>query len=159
MKSIVIYYSLDGNSHLVAEQLKAALGADILRLELVEELPRQGFAKMFHGGKLALTGGKPALKPYQLDLSPYDLLVLGGPVWAGSPAPALMSFIAQTPARDKKIALFCCHGGGKGKTFAKLRDALAGNTVVGELDIAQAARLDKQELSDRLSAWLKSISG
>jgi hypothetical protein len=65
---------------------------------------------------------------------------------------------AAVGAQGKKIALFCCHGGGKGKTFAKLRDALAGNTIVGELDIAQAGKQDKQELSKRLSTWLKDFS-
>jgi flavodoxin len=158
MKTIVVYYSLDGNSRLVAERIKTTLGADALSLELVESIPKQGFAKMFHGGKQALFGDKPALKPYQLDVGKYELVILGGPVWAGSPAPALLSFLQQTKLSGKKVALFCCHGGGKGKTFSKLRDALSGNTILGEIDFANASKLDKQELNAKLDAWLKDIS-
>jgi hypothetical protein len=96
LKSIVVYFSLDGNSELVAGFIKEALGADSLRLELEQAIARQGFAKMFHGGKQVMTHQKPALKPYQLDLAPYELVVLGGPVWVGSPTPALLSFLAQS---------------------------------------------------------------
>ncbi|MDR1324566.1 MAG: flavodoxin [Treponema sp.] len=158
MKAIVVYYSLDGNSHVIAERIKSTLGADTLKLELVESMPKQGFMKMFQGGKQALFGTMPALKPYRLDLDQYELLILGGPVWAGSPAPALMSFLQQTKFSGKKAALFCCHAGGKGMTFSKLRDALKDNTILGEIDFPNAGKQDTQELNAKLDAWLKDIS-
>ena len=158
MKTIVVYYSLDGNSHLIAERIKTTLVADTLRLEPVESMPKQGFMKMFQGGKQALLGDMPALKPYRLDVDQYELLILGGPVWAGSPAPALITFLQQTKFRGKKVALFCCHGGGKGRTFSKLRDALSGNTILGEIDFPNASKQAPQELNTKLDAWLKDIS-
>jgi flavodoxin len=157
MKSIVVYFSLDGNSALIAGFIKEALGADSLRLELEQEIPRQGVAKLFHGGKQVLTHQKPALKPYQLDLAPYELVILGGPVWAGSPAPALLSFLAESSVSSKKVALFCSHGGGKGKALDKLRDALAGNTIAGELDIVNPSRQDAQLVRAQVVAWAKTL--
>jgi flavodoxin len=158
MKAIVVYYSLDGNSHLIAERIKTALGADTLRLKLVKSMPKQGFMKMLQGGKQALFGKLPALKPYRLDLEQYELLILGGPVWAGSPAPALMSFLQQTTFSGKKVALFCCHRGGKGATFSKLRDTLSANTIMGEIDFPNAGKQDTQKLNAKLDAWLKDIA-
>jgi flavodoxin len=157
MKSIVVYFSLDGNCHLLAGFIKEALGADSLRLELEQAIARQGFAKMFHGGKQVMTHQKPALKPYQLDLAPYELVVLGGPVWVGSPTPALLSFLAQSKPSGKKVALFCSHGGGKGKALEKLRDALAGNTIVGELDVVNPAKQDAQLVRAKAVAWAKTL--
>ncbi|MDR3303066.1 MAG: flavodoxin [Treponema sp.] len=157
MKSIVVYFSLDGNSELVAGFIKEALGADSLRLELERAIPRQGFAKMFHGGRQVVAHQKPALKPYQLDLAPYELVVLGGPVWAGSPVPALLSFLERSRLSDKKVALFCCHAGGKGKALEKLRDALTGNTVVAELDLVNPAKQDAQLVRAKAVAWAKTL--
>jgi flavodoxin len=157
MKSIVVYFSLDGNSQLVADFIKETLGADSLRLELERAIPGQGFAKMFFGGRQVFTHQKPALKPYQLDLAPYDLVILGGPVWAGSPVPALLSFLAQSRLSDKKVAMFCCHAGGKGKALEKFRDALAGNTIVGELDIVNPTKQDAQLVRAQVVAWAKTL--
>ncbi|MDR2417878.1 MAG: flavodoxin [Treponema sp.] len=143
---------------MIAERIKATLGADTLKLELVESMPKQRVMKLFQGGKQVLFGDMPALKPYQLDVYQYELLILGGPVWVGSPAPALMNFLQQTKFSGKKVALFCCHGGGKGRTFSKLRDALSANTILGEIDFPNVSKQDTQKLNAKLDAWLKDIS-
>lgn len=41
-KSLVIYYSLEGNVEFVAEELAEELGADTFRVETVKDYPKKG---------------------------------------------------------------------------------------------------------------------
>lgn len=50
MKALVIYYSHDGNTHLIAQVIAEATGADTLKLKPTREVASQGFAKFFWGG-------------------------------------------------------------------------------------------------------------
>ena len=55
--------------------------------------------------------------------------------------------------KDKKIALFCCHGGGKGKIFQRLEKALAGNEIIGEIDFRDPLRVAKEECIKKAKEW------
>jgi flavodoxin len=157
MKSVVIYYSHDGNCAMIAERIQAAAKADILQLRTEDDKHRRGLVKYLWGGGQVVTKKRPALKPYTLNTDDYDLIFIGTPVWAASPAPALNSFLDQTRIAGKKAALFCCHAGGKGKVFDKLRAALSGNTIVGEIDFINPAGGDRQGVTEKLDQWVNRI--
>jgi len=159
MKTAVVYYSYDGNCAFVSEQIKAQLKADIIRLETADNKRRSGFVKILWGCVQVFTGKRPALKPYTFDAEAYDTIVLGTPVWAGSPAPAMLTFLSKTRIRGKKIALFICHGGTKGKALEKLRALLQENTIISEIDFAEPARKNPQEQKKRIEDWAKAING
>ncbi|GHV68165.1 flavodoxin [Spirochaetia bacterium] len=157
MKTAIIYYSLEGNCGFVAETLKEELGADIFRLELAEEKGRTGFAKYFWGGSMVIMKKKPALKP--LDFSPdkYDRIIIGTPVWAASPAPALCAFLDKNRFTGKTIALFCCHAGGKGAVFDKMKALLPDNTFAAEIDFVNPLKADKEEIRSKVLQWAKTL--
>ena len=157
MKTAVIYFSYDGNCEMIAEQIHKALNADILRLHLEDDKPRNGLAKYFWGGRQVMLHKDLALKPYTITIEPYDLIILGAPVWAGSLAPPLNTFLEKTKITGKKIALFCCHGGGKGKALEKLRPRISENTIVGEIDFVNPTKQDKQQVIGKLQGWLQSL--
>jgi flavodoxin len=117
MKTAVVYYSYEGNSVLVAEALKGRLQADLFRIETRDEKKRGGLAKYIWGGRQVFSHARPDLKPLALKPEDYDLIVIGGPVWAGSPAPALVSWLDTAKLKGKRIAFFLCHLGGKGKAM------------------------------------------
>jgi flavodoxin len=157
MKTAVIYYSYWGNCALVAEILKTELSADVFRIETLDDKKRKGISLLFWGGSQVFMGKKPLLKPLSLDIGAYDLIVLGTPVWASTPAPALASFLSKNSITGKKIALFCCHGGGKGNALDKFKTLLSGNTVIGEIDFRNPAKMDSAELKQKISEWAKTI--
>ena len=45
MKTLVVYYTLEGNTHYAAKKIVSELGADMLRLKPVKTYPKQGFRK------------------------------------------------------------------------------------------------------------------
>ena len=50
MKNLVIYYSLEGNTKLIAENIAKKIDADILELKTKKEYHKTGFKKYFWGG-------------------------------------------------------------------------------------------------------------
>ena len=127
MKTVLVYFSLNGNTAWAAERLAALTGADLLRIEPVKPYPDKGLAKFFHGGKSAVMGEAPALKPYAFDAASCGRIIFGFPVWAGHVAPLLRSFIRdQKGGLDgKTLAAFACQSGsGAEKAFADLEKLL-----------------------------------
>ena len=77
MGTAIVYYSLNGNSEMVAEKLAAKLDADVIKLEPDKAYPDKGAKKFLWGGKSAVMGEQPVLKPYEFDADKYDKLILG----------------------------------------------------------------------------------
>jgi flavodoxin len=158
MKTLVVYYSYEGSCALIAEHIKRAVQADMLELKPEDEKRRTGLTKYFWGGRQVMTHAHPKLKPYDFNPEPYDLIIIGSPVWAGSPAPALNTFLEEAKITGKKLALFCCHLGGKGKFFDKVKARLPGNTIAGEIDFIKPGGQDREGVVKRLEEWLRSLS-
>ena len=127
MKSIVVYYSMGGNCELVAKKIAELTGADLLRIEPEKAYPDKGARKFIWGGKSAVMGETPALKPYEFDGAAYERVIFGFPVWASNITPPIRTFIKEnaTALKGKKIATFACQSGsGAEKAFGKLCNAL-----------------------------------
>jgi flavodoxin len=158
MKTAVIFYSYEGNCALVAQEIKNLLNADLVQVRLKKEKKRSGFAKFFWGCTMSLFHKRPGLKPYDFDPTAYDLIVMGVPVWAGSPAPPINSFLSQTKITGKKLALFVCHAGGRGEALGKLKARLKGNDIVSEADFASPLKQNPDELKRQIQDWAKGFS-
>ncbi|MCK5289167.1 MAG: flavodoxin, partial [Candidatus Omnitrophica bacterium] len=84
MKKIVIFYSFEGNTKLIAESIAKTIGADLLELKPKSEMQSKGFMKYVWGGKAVMMKAKPELLPMDKDIKGYDILFIGTPVWAGT---------------------------------------------------------------------------
>ena len=157
MKTAVIFYTLDGNCAVVAEQINAQLNADFIRLKTMDEKKRGKIGKFFWGGGMVFMRKKPPLKPYTFDPAAYDLIIIGAPVWAASPAPPIQTFLCETAITGKKIALFVCHAGGKGKALEQFKALLPGNNIIAEKDFIDPARGNREELKQQVADWVKTI--
>lgn len=135
MKTVVVYYSLEGGTKRYAEIMAKELGADLISLIPEKEVPKSSFRKYLWGGKSVIFKERPKLMNGTLDVSKYDLILLGTPIWAGTFTAPMNTFIHDTKIHGKKVALFACHaGGGVGKCFSSIKEQLAGNIFIGEVD-------------------------
>ena len=158
MKSLVIYYSFDGNTRYIARKIAQISGADIMEIEPAREIPRGNLMKFFWGGRQVIMKEKPDLKPLYRDAADYQVIYIGTPVWAWSYTPALASFFEKVKIQGKKIALFCSHGGGKGGVFDNMARCLKGNDIVGRIDFAEPLKQDKLKIEQELSRWVNGVS-
>jgi len=155
MSVLVVYFSFEGNTKLIAEKIGETLNADIVELKTSKRYPTEGLGKYFWGGKSVVFGDKPTLTNKSIDLSPYDTIIIGTPVWAGSFAPPIRSFVNDYNIRNKRIAIFASHGGGGAvKCFAKLKEALPENKFIGE-----TAYVDPKKNPESIDSAVKWASG
>ena len=127
LKAIIVYYFQGGNTEYAAEKLAAGIGADLLRIEPRKAYPSSGFRKFFWGGKSAVMAEAPELAGYSFDGSAYDEVIFGFPVWAGTFAPPIRTFVRENTGalKDKKLSAFACQSGaGAEKAFAGLEKCL-----------------------------------
>ena len=157
MKTAILYYSLDGNCAFVAEQIKSRLNADLIRLYTKDEKQRSFMGKMFWGGGMVFFHKKPPLKPYAFDPAAYDLIIIGAPVWVGSPAPPIQTFLSETKITGRKIALFVCHRGGKEDALEKLKSLLAGNEIAAEADFFDPVNSGGEDVKRHIEDWVKRL--
>jgi len=132
MKKLVIYYSLDGNTRFIAENIARSSQADILELKTEINLPTSSFGKHFVGGGMVFKRETPALLPFDKNPADYDVIIIGTPVWAFNFTPPIRSLLNQYKIIGKKIALFCCCNGMPGKTIPNMKKLLPGNEFIGE---------------------------
>ncbi|MBQ5317069.1 MAG: flavodoxin [Oscillospiraceae bacterium] len=125
MKTLVVYYSLEGNTKYAAELIAEKTGADLLRIEPEKAYPDGKLSKFIWGGKSAVMAETPALMPYDTDISSYGCIILGFPVWASNVAPPVRTFVRDNDIKGRKIGFFACQAGtGAEKAFGKLRAAI-----------------------------------
>ena len=132
--TLIVYYSLEGNTDFAAKEIAKVLGYETLRLEPIKKYPEKGPLKFLVGGKGACLAETPRLKPYVFDVNEYARIIFGFPVWAGNITPPIRTFIKENDLRGKKIAAFACQGGaGAEKAFGKLKEALGIGKLEAEL--------------------------
>ena len=93
MSILVAYYSRTEVTKKLAEAIAAETGADIE--EIVSKVKYDGKIGFARGGKDALSEKIIDLGPLEHDVSDYDLVYLGVPVWAGKAANPMISYIKQ----------------------------------------------------------------
>ncbi len=124
MNTVVIYYSMGGNTAYAARKIAAELNADLLEIRPEKLYPDKGFRKFFWGGKSAVMAETPALLPYEFHPEKYGQVVFGFPVWAGNVTPPLRTFVRDNleALKGKRVAAFACQSGaGAEKAFRKLK--------------------------------------
>jgi flavodoxin len=110
MKMLVAYYSLTGKTDVVAQALAKELGADLRRVEDIEE-PSVTWWFMITRSISAIRGVESEIKPIALGFEGYDRVFVGSPVWAGSPSTPINAFIAKADFTGKEVILFMTMGG------------------------------------------------
>lgn len=156
MKTLLVYYSLEGNTEYAAKKIADQIGADTLRLVPVKPYRKRGLLKFARGGREAMTGKMPELEPYSADFSRYERIVLGFPVWASNVASPMRTFISQNKAkiRRKEIAAFACQGGnGAEKALARLRKLLGIATFEATAVFVEPKKKHSAETDEAIEAF------
>ena len=158
MKTLIVYYSLEGNTKYAAEKIASALSADTLRLVPVEAYPDSGFRKFFWGGKSAVMAETPKLQPYDFDADAYDRIIFGFPVWAGNVTPPIRTFIKENNLTGKHIAAFACESGaGADKAFGKLKAALGIDKLDAELILIDPKAKPRAENDQKIKSFCDGL--
>ena len=118
MKKLFIYYSYTGNGEIVAEKIKEK-GVDLRAINPQKPLPKSFLGGMLTGGFLAGIKAKTPLKDFNSDVSQYDEIIIGSPIWNARIASPINTVLDALKGTDKKISFIFYARSGTGKKAAK----------------------------------------
>lgn len=130
---LVIYYSQTGTTKVVAEKIQKETGADIMTIDAVQAYDGSFNETVARAQQENAAGKLPEIKPISTDLSKYKVIFLGYPVWSGTVALPVATFLKENANALKgvKVVTFCSFGsGGLNTSTDAVRDALPGSEVV-----------------------------
>lgn len=149
MKTLVVYYTKTGNSKFAAETIAAEVGADLE--EVVDLKNRKGRLAFLSAGRDAMQGKLTEIAETKRNTLDYDLIVIAQPVWAGSPTPAIRTYLKKNDLSGKKVALFFSDG--SYKAVEKTKAILPNSTFVGELALPAKEFENREEAQKKIVEW------
>lgn len=109
MKSVIIYYSRSGNTEKIAKRIQEKFSSDTVFVE-PEEAYGNYVSSLFRVEVEMIKGKKPIAKTKIKDLSQYDVIFLGFPVWDGEMPVFMKEYIKECNIQEKIVVPFATAG-------------------------------------------------
>ena len=155
VKSLVVYYSRTGNARFVAETIAAEVGSDVE--EVIDLKKRSGPLGFLSGGSDARRGKGTEISPSTKSTNIYDLIIVGTPVWASRPSPAIATYLKKNDLSGKKVALFFTQGGKKPTAIEQTKALMPNSEFIGQLSLINPLAT-KEESEKQIVAWCKTLT-
>jgi len=147
MKTLVVYYSLTGNTEIAAQEIAKKYNADLIKLEDLKQ--RSKFVLYVYGSYCAIKDKGWDIKPININLKDYSKVFVGSPVWAGNSVPAINTFLVNSDFTGKEIIPFVTMGGrSPSKSIFKMSSKISSRAgkITGSFAI-QTGRKTPEEIS------------
>ena len=155
--TLLIYYTFEGNTGFVADELQKRLDLAAERLRVEHEPPKKGLGKFLHGGKSALMREDPGLLPLQNDPAAFSVILFAYPVWAGTYPPAVGAFLKGYPLQNKTVHVIACSASGNGaKSIENVRAALPECEVKSGLNLISPLK-HRESVARELAAFAEKL--
>lgn len=150
MKTLILYYSNSGNTERLARRIQQDIPSDMIKVEPAEKYGC--FAKAVHRMiKERKSHTAVALKTPVPDLSSYDVIFVGYPIWASTLPDFMREFLSRCDFRDKKVIPFSTSYGASTESSLKdLKVACEGARVGLPLTFAKFHK-------DDYGKWLEKV--
>ena len=150
-------YILKGNTMILAEMIAEKTGSDLFEIKPARKYAADYDTCIDVAKKELNANARPAILEDK-DISEYDTIFLGYPIWWGDLPMCVYTFIEAHDWNGKRVLPFCTHeGSGIGRTEGNIRNAAKGCTVAKGLSIRGAtAQNDKANAEKSVDSWLKS---
>ena len=144
-----------GTTEYVANMIAENVGGDLHRIETVTPYTAD-FDELRDVNHDEMSSNYlPELKESNLDISAYDTVFVGYPVWATDVPQVVLSFLKEYDLSGKTVIPFCTHDGyGAGNSYQTIAEA--SHVAVSLEGIAIEAK-DVPNAQDTVEAWLMEI--
>ena len=155
MKKLVAYFSASGVTRKVAEMIAEAGSCDLYEITPKVRYTKEDLNWMDKKSRSSVEMSdkkiRPELADGDVDISSYDEIILGFPIWWYVAPTIINTFLEKYDFTGKKIVLFATSGGsGFGNTVKELQPSAPGAVITeGKL----LNRMSRQEISN----WVKEL--
>ena len=169
-KILVVYFSRtgeqytvgvidEGNTAIVAKMIAEKTGADLFEILPETDYPYT-YAELTDVAKKEQNEkARPAIKDELPDLSQYDTIFIGAPVWWGDWPMIMYTFFESADLTGKNLVPFSTHeGSGLSGFDRKLSSAVSDATVLtGQAFRGNDCQNKKDTVSDSIDKWLSDL--
>lgn len=117
----IIFHSETGHTRAIARRAAGLIGATLI--EVKPKYPYCRWGKFLRGGEMAALGLKEAITPPEIDISAFDIIIVGTPVWSQHPTPVINRAVTvlegARPGCEAIVFATCFRYAGKATTPVK----------------------------------------
>ena len=114
MKKLFLYSSFTGSGDIVSKEFEKA-GFELRKAVEKKKFPKSFFWSIMSGGFRATLGLKGKLVSYDKDVSSFEKIVIGSPIWNDRFPPVMNSVLKETDFSNKDLTFVFYSGSGAGK--------------------------------------------
>ena len=124
-KILVAYFSWseNGNTRNLANKIKLETGGDIFEIVPVTAYSKNYDDCLAQAVKEIDSSFKPEIKGSVDKFESYDIILVGSPIWCGTIAPPVATFLSNNDFSKKTVLTFVTYGGGgPGKSMEDIKN-------------------------------------
>jgi hypothetical protein len=156
-KTLVVYYSLSGNTARVAREIARRARADIEVLRDFNREPPLGVLGYIKAALDAVRGKPGRLAEVACAPRNYQRVVIGTPVWAGHMNPAVRAYLQRFKADLPRVAFFVTSGNTGASKIVLPMEAILGHKAEAFVGFTAADLADQGVCNDRIATFLEAL--
>lgn len=155
-RTLVVYFSRSGNTRVIAGVIARNVKADLFEIEPATPYPEDYFQTVEQAKNERAKNSRPRLKSTLDNLSNYQTVYLGFPIWGTSIPPVVQTFLSTHNLADKSLIPFITHGGyGQGDSHTLLAE-LAPNANLQPPFVMECDQ--ERRTTNAVNDWLKTLA-
>lgn len=157
-KKLVVFFSYTGNTKKIAESIQKKLNCDILEIKPVKPYSTDYQTVVDEEQNNESSKKKPEIQSIDKDLSKYDEIIVGSPVWWYTIAPVIRTFLTKYDLTGKIIKPFATNAGWLGRTFQEIEKLCPDSKVEKGMNIVFESYSDNLVTSpDEIDKWIEQL--
>ena len=160
-KVLVAYFSKSGNTQAVAENIiknlteNMKITPDIFKIEVSAPYPDDYDQTTARAKQEQEENARPALATHVQNMSQYDTILLGYPIWWGTLPMSLFTFLEEYDFSGKRVITFNTHeGSSKGRSIDDIKILIPNANVEGGF-VVRGTEAANSKAS--VSEWMDSL--
>lgn len=132
---LIVYFSRTGTTKELAENIYSKIGGDIAEITPVIPYPEDYNQCIEQAQNEIREDARPEYTINIDDISKYDTILVGYPIWWSSVPPVVRTFLENNDLSGKRIMPFCTHGGsGISGSMSNIRELCPNSDITEGLD-------------------------
>ncbi len=155
MNVLVVYYSRDGTTKKIGDEIATQLKSDVE--ELRDTKNRSGISGWLSAGKDSTKKNLTTLEKTSRNPADYDVVLIGTPLWNKQMTPAVRTYLTQNKEAFKNVAFFCTHTYTDDDPFEEM-STLCGKTPLATLILHRKKEIDAKNYADKLQDFVNRVN-
>lgn len=154
-KVLIVCFSHTGNTRTIARYIHDTVKSDLVEIQPADTYTDDYDTLLAQIREEAASGYCPPLTTNIENISSYDVIFIGYPIWVETAAPPIRTFLTTHDLAGKTVVPFCTSGTSSAEASYRLVRSLCPQSTV--LEGIQIRRGTYDTAYERIIAWLQKI--